>query len=103
MRRNTHPLAAASEATRRSEERPNAYYNLAAFHAVQNDFAGTEQSLRSAIEWAPYWYKSHWMLAQVLQQAGRFPEAAAEARRASELDGGQHPEVAATREAFQQK
>ena len=43
------------------------------------------------------------MLAQVLQQAGRLPEAAAEARRASELDGGQHPEVAATREALQQK
>ena len=96
-------LAAAIEATRRSEERPNAYYNLAAFHAVQNDFAGTEQSLRSAIEWAPNWYKSHWMLAQVLQQAGRLPEAAAEARRAAELDGGQHPEVAATREAFQQE
>ncbi len=93
-----HPeaLRAAERAAQSSEERPNAWYNLAAFYAVRNDFAGTERALRAAIDWAPRWYKPRWMLAQVLEQAGRLEEAESAARRAFELQGGLHPEVRET-------
>lgn len=87
---------AAVRASATSEERPNAYYNLAAFYALQNDFARTEQSLRSAIAWAPQWYKPRWMLAQVLRQAGRLDEAERLARLAVELNGGKDREVSQT-------
>ncbi|MBI3698306.1 MAG: O-antigen ligase family protein [Acidobacteria bacterium] len=99
---STSPLAwqeayaAAGRASATSEQRPNAWYNLAAFCALQNDFARTEQSLRQAIDWAPQWFKPHWMLARVLYQAGRLAEAEAEARRAVELNGGKNREVADT-------
>ena len=43
-------FAAAVRASTSSEQRFNAWYNLAAFYAVQNDFARTEQSLRRAID-----------------------------------------------------
>ena len=77
---------AAERSARTSEQRFNACYNLAAFYALENDFAGTERSLRAAIAIAPRWYKPRWMLAQVFQQAGRVTEAAVEARRAAELN-----------------
>jgi tetratricopeptide (TPR) repeat protein len=82
-----HPeaLQAAERAALRSEQRSNAWYNLAGFYAVRNDFRRTEESLRAAIDWAPRWYKPHWMLAQVLEQAGRTAEAEVQARRAVEL------------------
>ncbi|HTT66028.1 MAG TPA: O-antigen ligase family protein [Bryobacteraceae bacterium] len=89
---------AAQRATQTSEAAFNAYYNVAAFYARQNDFARTEQSLRSAIARAPNWYKTHWMLAQVLQAAARLPEAEAEAATAVEVGGGKHPEVTGTLE-----
>ena len=89
-------FGAAERASSGSEQRFNAWYNLAAFCALQNDFARTEQSLRQAIDWAPQWFKPHWMLAQVLRQAGRQDEAEAEARRAAELNGGKNREVADT-------
>ncbi|MBI3666437.1 MAG: O-antigen ligase family protein [Acidobacteria bacterium] len=89
-------FAAARRAAQTSEQRPNAYYNLAAFYAVQNDFAGAEQSLRAAIAWAPRWFKPHWMLAQVLEQAGRSKEAEGEARRAVELDASKDSAVTQT-------
>jgi len=82
-----HPeaLQAAERAAARSEQRSNAWYNLAGFYAVRNDFRRTEESLRAAIDWAPQWYKPRWMLAQVLEQAGRTAEAEVQARRAVEL------------------
>lgn len=82
-----HPeaLQAAERAAAHSEQRSNAWYNLAAFWAVRNDFPRTEASLRAAMHWAPRWYKPRWMLAQVLEQAGRMPEAEVQARRAVEL------------------
>jgi len=89
-------FAAARRAADTSEQRPNAYYNLAAFYSVQNDFPGAERSLRAAIEGAPNWYKPHWMLALVLHQAGRRAEAAVEAKRAAALNAGKNPEVAET-------
>ncbi|MEK7404693.1 MAG: O-antigen ligase family protein [Acidobacteriota bacterium] len=87
-------LEAAVRATQTAEDRHNAYYNLAALYAAHNDLAHTEQSLRSAIRWAPNWFKPHWVLAQVLETAGRRREAAAEAAIAVQLNGGKNPEVA---------
>lgn len=87
---------AAQRATRSTEAAFNAYYNLAAFYARQNDFVRTEQSLRTAISYAPNWFKTHWMLAQVLQAAGRLKEAETEAAIAASLDGGKHAEVTGT-------
>lgn len=89
---------AAQRAIAAGEAPFNAYYNLAAFYASQNDFVHTEQSLRSAISCAPNWFKPHWMLAQVLQAAARLKEAEVEAAAAAALDGGKHPEVTSTLE-----
>jgi tetratricopeptide (TPR) repeat protein len=91
-------LDAAIRATSSSEERHNAYYNLAAVCAVWNDLPRTIESLRAAIAAAPTWYKSHWVLAQVLGASGRLKEADAEASLAVDLCGGKHPEVIRTRE-----
>ncbi|MGC9946894.1 MAG: O-antigen ligase family protein [Bryobacteraceae bacterium] len=89
---------AAQRATHTTEAAFNAYYNVAAFYARGNDFVRTEQSLRAAISYAPNWFKTHWMLAQVLQAAARLKEAETEAATAVALDGGKHPEVTRTLE-----
>ncbi len=89
-------MTAAGRAVHGSEQKLNAYYNLAAFHSVVNDFPGTETALRASIEIAPAWYKSHWMLARILGKAGRTAEARREGKRAVELNGGKNAEVAAT-------
>ncbi len=89
-------LAAAARAPQTAEDPHNAYYNLAAFCAAQNDYACTEKSLRSAIAASPTWFKPHWTLAQALRAAGRIEEAEAEARLAADLNGGKNPEVACT-------
>jgi Tfp pilus assembly protein PilF len=89
-------VLAAQSATQTTEAAFNAYYNLAAFYARKNDFMHTEESLRAAISFAPNWFKTHWMLAQVLQAASRLKEAEMEAALAVELDGGKHPEVTGT-------
>ena len=87
---------AAQRAPQTTEAAFNAYYNLAAFYARENDFMRTEQSLRAAIFRAPNWFKTHWVLAQVLQAASRLQEAETEAATAVALDGGKHAEVAGT-------
>ncbi len=87
---------AARRATASSEERQNAFYNLAALYAVRDDGAGAERSLRQAIACSPNWYKPHWLLAQVLHRDGRLTEARDEAARAVQLDGGKHAEVSRT-------
>jgi O-antigen ligase len=89
---------AAQRAPQTTEAAFNAYYNLAAFYARENDFSRTEQSLRAAIDRAPNWFKTHWMLAQVLAARLRLNEAETEAATAVALDGGKHPEVTATLE-----
>ncbi|HWB86664.1 MAG TPA: O-antigen ligase family protein [Bryobacteraceae bacterium] len=89
-------MLAAQNAVRTSEDPYDAWYNLAALYASRNDFAHTEASLRQAVKAAPRWYKPHWMLAQILQIAGRLDEARAEAQTAVDLAGGKHPEVAQT-------
>jgi tetratricopeptide (TPR) repeat protein len=93
-------LSAAERATTATEAPLNAHYNLAALHAMRNDFAGTERALRNAAAAAPQWYKPHWMLAEVLREAGRLDEARAAAEKAMELNGGKDAEVATTWEAL---
>jgi O-antigen ligase len=85
---------AAVRAPQTSEERQNAWYNLAAFYATQNDAADVEACLRHSIQASPNWFKPHWALAQTLLLAGRRTEALTEAGRAAELDGGKDPEIA---------
>jgi O-antigen ligase len=89
---------AAQRATGTVEDPFNAYYNLAAYYARLNDFAHTEQCLRSAVSYAPNWFKPHWMLAQVLLAASRPQDAQVEAETAVALDGGKHAEVTGTLE-----
>ena len=85
---------AAVRASKTSEERQNAWYNLAAFYATQNDAADVEACLRHSIQASPNWFKPHWALAQTLLLAGRRTETLAEAIRAADLDGGKDPEIA---------
>ena len=89
-------VRAAERACARSETPHNACYSLAAFHALRNDIPRTEASLRAAIDAAPNWYKAHWMLARVLHESGRHEEAAREAMRVMELNGGKDAEVTET-------
>ena len=96
MQASQQSVEAGVRATRTSEERQNAWYNLAMLLAKQNDPAGVERSLRNAIAFAPNWFKPHWTLAQFLELEHRDAEARAEAAKALELDGGHDPEVYAT-------
>jgi O-antigen ligase len=83
-------------ATQDSEQRQNAWYNLAELFASRNDVAGTERSLRNAIAWSPNWFKPHWVLAKLLQAQQRRQEALFEAQAAVERDGGRDSEVSET-------
>ncbi len=83
-------------ATRTSEDRQNAWYNLATLFAASNDAPSVEHSLRNAIAWAPNWFKPHWTLAQLLEVTNRHNQALVEAAVAAELDAGHDPEVAET-------
>ena len=83
-------------ATRDSEDRQNAWYNLATLFAANNDAPSVERSLRNAIAWAPNWFKPHWTLAQVLETVNRHDEAVTEAAKAAELNAGHDPEVTET-------
>ena len=96
-------LSAAERATAATEAPLNAHYNLAVLYAMSNDFAGTERALRNAAAAAPQWYKPHWMLAEVLREAGRLDEARAAAEKAMELNGGKDAEVAATWEGLRRR
>lgn len=96
-------IDAGIRATITSEDRQNAWYNLATLLAGDNDAAAVERSLRNAIAWAPHWFKPHWALAQLLEMTNRHSEALAEARTAEELDGGRDPEVAETSRKLQQR
>ena len=92
--------AAAERAARESDMRANAWYNLAAYRSVRNDFEGTEECLRAAIAIAPNWYKPHWMLARLLHEARRADEARQEAKIALDLNAGEDEEVTETWEAL---
>jgi tetratricopeptide (TPR) repeat protein len=87
-------IAPGERATRTADAPFSAWYSLAALRASQNDAAGTELCLRSAIAAHPNWFKPHWILAELLQAAGRHDEARREALTAVDLDAEKHPEVA---------
>ncbi len=87
----------AQRATGTSEERQNAWYNLAEFYATQNNAAAVEICLRRSMEASPNWFKPHWALAQMLQRSGRQTEALVEAQRAVDLDGGKATELSSVR------
>ena len=92
----TPAFRAAVRAVTTSEERQNAFYNLAIFFATQNDSANVERSLRNAIVWAPNWFKPHWTLAKLYSTQKRLQEAEREAQLAVELNGGKDEEVTRT-------
>jgi len=96
-------LAAAVRASRTAEDRENAWLNLAFFYGLDNDYPHTEQSLRAAIEFAPHWFKPHWLLAQVLAAGGHLAQARAEADQAADLNGDKNPEVAETARQIHEK
>jgi len=87
---------AALRATGTAEYPANAWYNLAAFYASQNDAASAESSLRAAIASNHEWFKPHWALAQLLLMESRLDEAQRESDLAAMLDGGKFPEVTLT-------
>jgi O-antigen ligase len=89
-------LDAGVRAVSTSEDRANAWYNLAMLLSQRDDASGVERSLRNAIAWAPNWFKPHWTLAQLLEAEGRHEEALAEAASAVDRDGGHDPEVSET-------
>jgi tetratricopeptide (TPR) repeat protein len=89
-------LESGIRATEESEQRQNAWFNLAELFAAQNNAANVEHSLRNAIAWSPNWFKPHWILAQFLETQQRAREAVAEAQAAVERDGGRDPEVTQT-------
>jgi hypothetical protein len=95
-------MEAAIRASTTAEDRQNAWYNLAALFAMENNAAATERSLRNAIAWAPNWFKPHWSLAQLLEITNRHAEAVREAAAAVERDGGHDPEVAETLRKLEQ-
>lgn len=88
--------AAALRATGAAEDPFNAWYNMSALYASQNDPERTERSLRAAMAASPNWFKPHWTLARLLRLEHRMDEAEREAAVASELDAGKNPEVAQT-------
>jgi tetratricopeptide (TPR) repeat protein len=90
-----YALAAARQAPEDAEDRQNALLNLAALQATLDDAGLVERTLRDAVAAAPMYFKSHWLLAQVLELEGRAAEARAEAEAAFDRDGGKHPEVTA--------
>ncbi len=90
-----YALAAARQAPETAEDRQNALINLAALQSTADDAGAVERTLREAIAAAPMYFKSHWLLAQVLELEGRTTEARAEAQAAFDRDGGKHAEVTA--------
>ena len=89
-------IVVGERATRTAEAPFNAWYSLSALRASQNDPAGAEFCLRSAIAAHPNWFKPHWVLAQLLHLEGRNGEARLEALTAADLDAQKDPEVART-------
>jgi O-antigen ligase len=87
---------AAARATVTADDTANAWYNLAAFTAAQNDVRGTRMALGRAMEIAPVWFKPHWTLAKVLSRTGDLSQARREAQRAAWLNANHDPEVADT-------
>jgi O-antigen ligase len=91
-----YAMASATRAPQTADDRQNALISLAALQSPSGDAPTVERTLRAAVAAAPNWYKSHWLLAQVLALEGRTAEARDEAQAAVDRGGGRHPEVLAT-------
>jgi O-antigen ligase len=95
-------LAAAKEASadaeQSGEQRFSALYQSATLAIVSGDLANAEKKLRAAVDAAPWWYRSHAMLARLLWLTGRSPEAEGQAALALACAGSQE---AAVRTAFE--
>jgi hypothetical protein len=85
----------AARATATSEEKQNAWFNLAAMLSPRNDPASVERCLRRSIAAAPNWYKPHWALAKVLLLENRPGESRSEADTAIACNG-RRPELLRT-------
>jgi hypothetical protein len=83
---------AALNATRTSEERSGAWYNMAGFLSTTNSPTDVERSLRESIAAAPNWYKPHWVLAQLYLAEKRLDDAQREAEIALSCNG-KAPEI----------
>ncbi len=90
-------LASGARAALTSDEKQNAYYNLAALLSVENNASNVERSLREAIRASPHWYKPHWALARVLMLEGKLSESRREAELAASCNG-RAPEILKTLE-----
>jgi hypothetical protein len=88
--------AAARRATVTASDPFDAWYNLAAFDAMNDDSAAVERDLRASIAARPNWFKPHWALARLLALEARRAEAGREAALAVALDGGKDTEVTRT-------
>lgn len=88
-----YAAVAGGNAVRYSEDRQNAWYNLAIISATEGDSRNVERCLREAAAVSPRWFKPHWMLSRLLRMEGRIAEAQAEAAVALALDAGHDPEV----------
>jgi hypothetical protein len=93
-RASSQAIQAAVRATEISDDRHNAYYNLALLLAERGDLVGAEDALHAAIKCAPRWFKPHWLLSEILRLLGQLGSAKLEAQIATELNGGKNPEVA---------
>ncbi|MCC6390491.1 MAG: O-antigen ligase family protein [Bryobacterales bacterium] len=85
------------------EEKQISYYHLASVYAQVNDSRDAERNLRSAIAYAPNWFKPRWMLARLLEAGGRHAEALNAAKEAVDREGGKHAEVRETLEQIRKR
>lgn len=90
---------ASSEAERSGEQRFSALYQSAALAVISRDLGTAESKLKAAVRAAPWWYRSHTMLAQVLWLTGRRQEAEREAALALECAGSRESTVRPALEA----
>jgi hypothetical protein len=84
---------AAAMAGRTSDEQADAAYQSALVAISTNRAEQAESQLRMAIEYAPTWYKSHLLLAQLLHFTGHAAESKNEAKAALDFAGSRGPGV----------
>jgi O-antigen ligase len=86
-------LEAAIRSTKVSEDRHNAFYNLALLYLAQGYPDNAESALWSTVEYAPRWFKPHGLLAEILISSHKLEAASTEAQKAIKFNGGKNPEV----------
>jgi O-antigen ligase len=93
-------IEAARRACATSEDRQNAYYNLAVLLAMSHREDLATDAARTAVKLSPNWYKPHWLLAGLLLDTNHPDDAEHEARLGIWLGGAKHPETARMLEAI---